>query len=74
MTLIKELKHILLQKSLLAIYKVCLRPLKCYGDIIYGQPHNSSFCEKLESAQYKATLEMTGAITTRENFFPRIRS
>ena len=25
-----------------------------YGDIIYDQPHNELFCEKLELVQYKA--------------------
>ena len=59
---IKTLWHALPQKSLLTIYKVFLRPLIDYGDIIYDQPHNSSFCEKLESAQHKAALVITDAI------------
>ena len=50
------------QKSLVTIYKVFLRPLLDYGDIIYDQPHNVSFCEKLESVQYKAALAIAGAI------------
>ena len=50
---IKRLRHVLPGKSLLTIYKVFLRPLIDYGDIIYDQPHNSSFCEKLESAHIK---------------------
>ena len=33
-----------------------------YGDIIYDQPQNESFCEKLESVKYKAALAITGAI------------
>ena len=33
-----------------------------YGDIIYDQPQNESFCDKIESAQYKAALAITGAI------------
>ena len=33
-----------------------------YGDTIYDQPQNESFCEKIESVQYKATLSITGAI------------
>ena len=63
-----------LRKSLLTIYKVFLRPLIDYGNIIYDQPHSSSFCEKLESAQYKATLEITGAIqgTSREKIFQEL--
>ena len=49
-------------KIFLTIYKVFLRPLIHYRDIIYDQPHNSSFCEKLESMQYKTALAITGAI------------
>ena len=39
-----------------------------YGDIIYDQPQNESFCNKIESVQYKAALAITGAIqgTSRE--------
>ena len=50
------------RKSLVTIYIAFLRPLLDYGDIIYEQPHNVSFCEKLESVQYKAALAITGAI------------
>ena len=46
----------------MTIYKAFLRPLIDYGDIIYDQPQNESFCEKLESVQYKAVLAVTGAI------------
>ena len=40
-----------------------------YGDIMYDQPFNSSLCKKWESAQYKATFAITGAIqgTSPEN-------
>ena len=37
-------------------------PLFDYGDIIYGQSQNESFCEKLEPVQYKAMLAITEAI------------
>ena len=45
-----------------------------YGDIIYDQPNNDSFCEKLESIQYKAALAITGAIqgTSRERIFAEL--
>ena len=46
----------------MAFYKALLRSLVDYGDIIYDQPQNESFCEELESVQYKATLAKTGAI------------
>ena len=38
-----------------------MRPLIDYGDIILDQPHNSFFCEKLESVQYEVALVITGA-------------
>ena len=62
MSVIKKLRHILPQKSLVTIYKAFLRPLLGYGDVIYEQPHNVSFCEKLESVQYKAALAITNVI------------
>ena len=46
----------------MTIYKAFLRPLIDYGDIIYEQPRNESFCEKLESVQYKTALAITAAI------------
>ena len=46
-----------------------LRPLIDYGDIIYDQPQNEPFCDKIESVQHKAALAITGAIqgTSRNN-------
>ena len=48
-SVIRKLRHTLPRNSLITIYKVFLRPLIDYGDIIYDQPNNDSFCEKLES-------------------------
>ena len=50
------------------------KPLIGYGDIIYDQPKNESFCEKLESVQYKAALVITGAIqgTSREKIYQEL--
>ena len=59
---IKKLRYTLPRKSLITIYKAFLRPLIDYGDIIYDQPQNESFCEKLEAVQYKVALAITGAI------------
>ena len=59
---IKKLQHISPRKSLVTIYKAFLRPLLDYGDIIYDQPLNASFCEKLESVHYKAALAIAGPI------------
>ena len=44
------------------------------NDIIYDQPHNKSFCEKLESIQYKAARAITGAIqrTSRDKIYEEL--
>ena len=62
------------QKSLLTIYKAFLRPLIEYRDIIYDQPQNESFYDKLESVQYKAALAITGAIqeTSRDKLYQEL--
>ena len=42
--------------SLLAIYKLFIRPLLDYADVIYGQASNLSFSKKIESAQCNTAL------------------
>ena len=58
----KKIKAYFIAKIFTHYLQSILRPLIDYGDIIYDQPHNSSFCEKLELVHYKAALAMTGAI------------
>ena len=60
--------------KLMKVYKVFSRSLIDYGDIIYDQPHNSFFCEKLEPVQYKAALVITGVIqsTFHEKIFQEL--
>ena len=48
--------------ALLTVYKCFVRPNLDYGDFIYDQPNNDSFCSKRESVQYNAALAVTGAI------------
>ena len=59
---IKKLSNILPRDALLTIYKSFVRLHLDYGDIMYDQPQNESFCNKLESIQYNAALAITGAI------------
>ena len=59
---IKRLRDILSRDSLVTIYKSCIRPHLDYGDVIYDQPNNDSFSDKIEQLQYKACLAITGAI------------
>ena len=42
-------KYSLPRKALLILYKSFVRPHLDYGDIIYDQPNNESFCNKLET-------------------------
>ena len=62
------------RKLLITKYKAFLRPFTDYGDIIYDQPQNNSFSEKLESIQYKAASEITGAIqgTSRDKIYQEL--
>ena len=59
---IKRLRNSVPRKSLITIYKAIIRPHLDYGDILYGQPNNATFCQKIESFQYKAALAIAGAI------------
>ena len=71
---IKKLRYNLPRKSLITTCKAFLRPLIDYGDIIYDQPQNESFCEKLESVQYKVALAITDAIkgSSREKIYQEL--
>ena len=60
--MIRKLRHILPRHSLFTIYKLFVGPHLDYGDIIYDQPNNESFCNKIERVQYNAALAITGAI------------
>ena len=44
--LIKRLRNPLPGKSLITIYKAIIRPHPDYGDILYDQPNNATFCQK----------------------------
>ena len=47
---------------MVTIYKSFVRPHIDYGDIIYDQPNNDSFCDMIERVQYNAILAISGAI------------
>ena len=68
---VKKLSDHLPRTALLTIYKSFVRPYLDYGDVIYDNPGNSSFTEKIESIQYNAALEITGAIrgTSKEKLY-----
>ena len=58
----RKLNNRLPRSSLTTIYKSCVRPHLDYGDVIFDKAYNSSFQQRLESLQYKASLAVTGAI------------
>ena len=67
----KHKKHAYLTYKyiILTIYKSYVRPHLDYADVIYDQPQNKVFSNKIESVQYNAALAITGAIkdTSRKN-------
>ena len=60
--MIWKLRYILPRHSLITIYKSFVRPILNYCDIIYDQPNNEGFCNKIERLQYNVALAVTGAI------------
>ena len=48
---IKRLSKTLPRHSLLTICKSFVRPHLDYGDILYDQPNNKRFCQKIETVQ-----------------------
>ena len=60
--IIKKLQNTLPTQALLTIYKSFVRPHLDYGHIIYDQPCNYSFSQKLGSYLHNAALAITGAI------------
>ena len=72
---LRKLQNIIPRNSLLTIYKSFIRPHLDYGDIIYHQPNNGSFCQKIESFQYQAAaLAIAGAIrgTSQTNLYKEL--
>ena len=69
--LLRKLQSILPWTSLLAIYKSFIRTHLDYDDVVYNQPSNEAFSNKLETVQYNAALAITGGIkgTSREKLY-----
>ena len=60
--LLLKCQSIIPRSALNTIYKTLIRLHLDYDDIIYGQPYNTSFHQKLELLQYNACLAITGEI------------
>ena len=67
---LRKLQNIIPRNSLLTIHKSFIRSHLDYGDTIYHQPNNGSFCQKIESIQYQAALAISGVIhgTSQKNY------
>ena len=72
---IRKLHCVLPRLSLLTIYKSFIRPHLDFDDIIYGQPNNQAFSNKIEAVQYNAALAITRAIrgTSRTKGYQELR-
>ena len=73
--LIRKLRNSLPRPSLMTLYKSSIRPHLDYGDIIYDQPFNNSFQNKIESIQYNTCLAITVAIrgTSKKRLYEELR-
>ena len=72
--IIKRLYNFLPRATLVNIYKTFVRPHLDYGDVIYDNPSNVTFCQMIESVQYNAALSITGAIrgSSREKLYQEL--
>ena len=72
--LLRKLRSILTRTSLLTIYKSFIRPHLDYGDIVYDQPSNDAFSNKLETVRYNAALAIMRAVkrTSREKLYQEL--
>ena len=71
---IRKMNLLLPRSSLLTIYKSFVRPHLDYGDVIYNQPNNSRFSDKIESVQYNSALAINGPIrgTSKEKLYQEL--
>ena len=72
--IIKRLYNFLPRATLVNIYKTFVRPYLDYGDVIYDNSSNETFCQMIESVQYSAALAITGAIrgSSREKLYQEL--
>ena len=73
-SVIRKLRYQVPRDSLVSLYKCFIRSILEYGDVIYDQPSNSSFSNKIESIQYNAALAITGAIrgTSKDKLYKEL--
>ena len=63
--ILRKLRNFLPRRSLLTIYKSFIRSQLDYADVIYDQPYNTSFVNKIESIQYTSPFCIRGIIRSK---------
>ena len=73
--ILRKLQSILPRTCLLTIYKSFIRPHLDYGDVVYDQPSNDAFSNKLKTVEYNASLAITGTIkgASHEKLYQELR-
>ena len=58
----------------MTIYKSFIKPHLDYDDVVYNQPLNNTFSNKLETVQYNAAVAITTAIkgTSRKKLYQKL--
>ena len=72
--IIRRLYNFLPRFTLLNIYQAYVRPHLDYRDVIYDNSSNASLSQMMESVQYNAALDITGAIrgSSREKLYQEL--
>ena len=73
-SVLSKLRYHIPRKSLITLCKSFIRSYLDFAGVIYDQPNNKTFCDKIESIQYNAALAMTGAIrgTSRDKLYKEL--
>ena len=71
---IRKLRGQVPRRSLVPLYKSFTRSILEYADVIYDQPSNNYFLDKIESIQYNAALAIIGAIrgTSKDKLYKEL--
>ena len=73
-SMLHKLRYHIPRKSLITLYKSFIRSHLDFADVIYDQPNNKTFSDKIESIQYNAALAITGAIrgTSKDKLYKEL--
>ena len=73
-SVLRKLRYQIPRRSLISLYKSFIRSILEYADVVYDQPTNNYFSDKIESIQYNAALAITGAIrgTSKDKLYKEL--